>query len=114
MTSDAPVRRREATQSREVARESDLANAHENEETTGARSVSMRWESREGERGPTGQPGKQKCTALSRGRFFIIKSRSPSRGALRGPGRRQHTCAFTDTRRLGICVRKTEGGESVV
>ena len=29
LTSDAPVRRREATQPREVARESDLANAHE-------------------------------------------------------------------------------------
>ena len=28
LTSDAPVRRREATQSMEVARESDLANAH--------------------------------------------------------------------------------------
>ena len=39
LTSDAPVRRREATQSREVARESDLANAHGNEETTSGHPV---------------------------------------------------------------------------
>ena len=41
MTSDAPMRRREATQSREVAQGSDLANACVNEEKTGARQLSM-------------------------------------------------------------------------
>ena len=43
LTSDAPVRRHEATWSKEIARESDLANAHENEETTGTRADHGGW-----------------------------------------------------------------------